>query len=317
MTTPVHAAGPEPAEPAPVTVAEAPAAPDAEVDPLTEPSPMPLSEPLSAEGAALIDTGRAVDAVEVLRQAVAAGEPSATDLLVRAHLDSGAWQPLVDWLLPIVEEGEVRYAGRLGVALAALGDHERAEAAFRVAIANGQLSASNDLAILLRDQNRFGEVVQVLSWAASEGDPQAGANLVSLYLESGDTLAAIEAAEAYADETRPDTIVALADVRSVQERVDEAETYYRRAAELGGLRAHTAYGQFLLSARGDAAGAEAEFREAQRHAEPNWASTMGYFLVQAGRPEEARWYLQQAADSGDADAMTALIELDGGDPTDD
>ncbi|MCO1654746.1 tetratricopeptide repeat protein [Pseudonocardia humida] len=321
MTTPVPTPGPEHAEPAPaapVSVAEAPAVPVAEVDdPITEPSPLPLSEPLSAEGAALIDTGRAVDAVEVLRQAVATGEPSATDLLVRAYLDSGAWQPLVDWLVPMVEQGELRFAGRLGVALAAIGDHERAEAAFRMAVSDGQVSASNDLAILLRDQNRMGEVVQVLTWAAQQGDSQAGANLVQLYLESGDTLAAIEAAEAYADETRPDTIVSLADVRAVQGRHDEAEAYYRRACELGGLRAHTAYGQFLLSARGDAVGAEAEFREAQRHSEPNWASTLGHFLVEAGRREEARWYLQHAADSGDADAMGTLIELDGGDPTDD
>ena len=44
---------------------------------------------------------------------------------------------------------------------------------------------------------------------------------------------------------------------------------------------------------------------------------MGYFLVDAGRADEARWYLQHAADTGDADAMSALIELDGGDPTDD
>ena len=100
MTTPVPTPGPEYAEPAPVSVAEAPAVPVVEVDdPIAEPSPLPLSEPLSAEGAALIDTGRAVDAVEVLRQAVArvrvAGEGSdlARDpAAARAHLPSSAWQ---------------------------------------------------------------------------------------------------------------------------------------------------------------------------------------------------------------------------------
>jgi TPR repeat protein len=294
-----------------------PAAAPPEVDPMAEPSPLPTTEPLSAQGAALIDTGRAVDAVEVLRQAVAAGEPSAVDLLARAYLDSAAWQQAADWLGALVEQGEVRFAGRLGVALAALGDRERAEDAFRLAVAHGQIGASNDLAILLDEGDRLGEAVQVLARAAELGDPQAGANLVELLLESGDSLAAIEAAEAYADEARPDTIVALADVRAVQGRHDEAEAYYRRAAELGGLRAHTAYGQFLLAVRGDPAGAELEFREAQRHAEPNWASTMGGFLVEAGRAEEARWYLQHAADSGDVDAMRTLMELDGRDPTDD
>ncbi len=282
-----------------------------------EPSPLPTTEPLSAEGAALIDTGRAVDAVEILRQAVAIGEPSAGDLLVRAYLDSGSWRAAVDWLGPLVEQGEVRYAGRLGVAYAEIGDRERAEDAFRLAVSSGELGAANDLAILLRDGDRLGEALQVLARAAEAGDPQAGANLVAMHLEAGDPTGAITAAETYADENRPDTLVALAEVRTVQGLADEAEAYYRRAGELGALRAHTAYGQFLLNVRGDAAGAELEFREAQRHAEPGWAATMGYFLVDAGRPDEARWYLQSAADSGDPDAMAVLIELDGGDPADD
>ncbi|HZG90913.1 MAG TPA: hypothetical protein VEZ42_11940 [Pseudonocardia sp.] len=282
-----------------------------------EPSPLPTTEPLSAEGAALIDTGRPVDAVEILRQAVATGEPSAGDLLVRAYLDSGSWRAAVEWLGPLVEQGELRYAGRLGVAYAEVGDRERAEEAFRLAVSAGELGAANDLAILLRDGDRFGEAVQVLARAAEAGDPQAGANLVAMHLEAGDSRAAIEAAEAYADENRPDTLVALAEVRTVQGLPDEAEAFHRRAAELGALRAHTAYGQFLLAVRGDAVRAELEFREAQRHAEPGWAAIMGYFLVDAGRPDEARWYLQSAADSGDPDAMAVLIELDGGDPADD
>jgi tetratricopeptide (TPR) repeat protein len=305
MSTPVPTSGPEPAAaPAPVVV-------------ITEPSPLPSVEPLSAEGAALIDVGRAVDAIEVLLQAAAVGEPSAGDLLVRAYLDNGSWRQAADWMIPQLEQGEVRFAGRLGVALAALGDREGAEQAFRAAIAAGEVGASNDLAILLRDQDRLGESVQLLVRAAEAGDPQAAANLVELYLEAGDTMAAIEVAQTFADETRPDTVVALADVRAAQGLADEAEAYYRRAGELGGLRAHTAYGQFLLGVRGDEAGAEAEFREAQRHSEPNWAATMGGFLVEAGRPDEARWYLQHAADSGDEDAVRVLIELDGGDPTDD
>jgi tetratricopeptide (TPR) repeat protein len=309
MTAPVPTSGPEPAAPA------APAVATPVV--ISEPSPLPTVEPLSAEGAALIDVGRAVDAVEVLLQAAAAGEPSAGDLLVRAYLDNGAWRQAADWMIPQIEQGEVRFAGRLGVALAALGDHDGAEEAFRAAIAAGEVGASNDLAILLRDQDRLGEGVQVLTRAAELGDAQAGANLVELYLEAGDTLAAIEVAEAFADESRPDTVVALADVRAAQGLVDEAEAYYRRAGELGGLRAHTAYGQFLLTVRGDVVGAEAEFREAQRHSEPDWAATMGAFLVETDRPQEARWYLRHAADGGDEDAARILIELDGGDPTED
>ena len=46
---------------------------------------------LSATGVALLDAGRPDEAVDVLRHAVAAGEPGADDLLARAYLDSGDW----------------------------------------------------------------------------------------------------------------------------------------------------------------------------------------------------------------------------------
>jgi tetratricopeptide (TPR) repeat protein len=274
-------------------------------------------EPLSAEGAALLGAGQALDAVHVLRRAVAAGEPSAPDLLVRAYLDSGSWRAVDEWLTPLVAQGHVRFAGRLGVALVELGDHERAEEMLRLAVENGEVAAANDLAILLRDEGRLGEAVQLLAYAAGAGDPQAAANIVALHLEAGDLASAAAAAEQNADEQRPDTIVALADVRAQQGRLEDAEGYYRWAAELGGLRAHTAYGQFLLAVRGDPARAEVEFRAAERHAEPGWAYTLGRFLLDEGRGDEARYYLQIAVDGGDAAASAAMAELDGEDPADD
>jgi TPR repeat protein len=274
-------------------------------------------EPLSTEGRALLDAARPYDAVDILRSGVAAGEPSAPDLLVRAYLDSGNWQAAADWLGPLVEQGHVRFAGRLGVALAEIGDDERAESALRLAVRKGELVAANDLAILLRDGGRFGEAVQVLMRAADAGDEQAAANLVALQLEEGDLPAAVTAAERHADEARPDTIVALADVRSLQGLLDEAEQLYRRADSLDALRAHTAYGQFLHVVRGDAVRAEREFREAQRHNEPGWANTLGRFLVEEGRSDEARGYLETAVGWGDRDAAALLAEIDGEDPTDD
>lgn len=274
--------------------------------------PLPI-EPLAAEGAALLEAGRPLEAVEVLRQAVASGDATAPDLLVRAYLDSGSWHAAAEWLGPLVEQGHVRFAGRLGVALVEVGDRERAEEALRLALDSGESAAANDLGILLRDEERLGEAVQVLARAAEAGDPQAGANLVALLLEDGDLDGAAEAAERYADEARPDSVLALAEVRAAQARAEEAEGLYRRAGALGALRAHTAYGQFLLAARGDTAGAEREFIEARRHAEPGWAYTMGRFLLDDGRPDDARGYLQSAADSGDRDAADLLGELDGED----
>jgi tetratricopeptide (TPR) repeat protein len=157
----------------------------------------------------------------------------------------------------------------------------------------------------------------VLRWAADAGDPQAAANLVELLYEAGDLGAATGVAERYADENRPDTLVALADVRAAAGRVDEAEALYDRGVELGAVRAHGAYGSFLLAARGDAGGAEREFREAGRRAEPGWAFTLGRFLLDEGRAAEARRYVTLAAALGDDEAVTLLAEMNGEDPFDD
>jgi Flp pilus assembly protein TadD len=290
---------------------------------MSEPRPDVPSTPatalgrLSAIGAALLDAGRADEAAQVLRRAVAAGEPGADDLLARAYLDGGDWYAAADHLRRLVGHGQVRFAGRLGVALAEIGDVDGAETAFRLALDHGELAACNDLAILLSREGRVAEADPLLRRGADAGDPQAAANLVELLFESGDLRAATEAAERYADEARPDTLVALADVRAAAGRTDEAEVLYRRAGVLGALRAHSAYGGFLLAARGDTVAAERELREAGRHDEPGWEFALGRFLVDDGRPAEARPYLARAAELGDGDAVTLLAEIDGEDPFDD
>lgn len=268
-------------------------------------------EDLAVAGAALLAAGRPHEAAEVLRQALAGGAPSALDLLVRAYFDSGSWRAAVDVLEPHVGHGDRRFAGRLGVALVQLGERERAESVLRLAVESGDVPAANDLAILLRDEGRLIEAVHLLVDAATKGDRLAAANLVALHLEAGDLSAAAAAAEQYATERRPDTILALADVRVQQGRYSDADALYRRAGELGALRAHTAYGQFLLVARGDVAAAEREFREAERIAEPGWAFALGRFLLDEGRVDEARPYLQIAVDEGDEQALVVLAELDG------
>jgi tetratricopeptide (TPR) repeat protein len=281
------------------------------------PNPLGALGRLSATGAALLEAGRPDEAVDVLRHAVAAAEPGADDLLARAYLDGGDWFAAADHLGRLVAHGQVRFAGRLGVALAEIGDVDRAEAAFRLALQHGELAAANDLAILLTGEGRFTEADPLLRRAADTGDPQAAANLVELLFESGDLRAATQVAERYAEEARPDTLVALADVRAAVGRADEAEELYRRAGALGALRAHSAYGGFLATVRADAAAAEREFREAGRHDEPGWQFGLGRFLVDDGRAAEARPYVAAAAALGDDEAVTLLAEIDGEDPFDD
>jgi tetratricopeptide (TPR) repeat protein len=293
-------------EPPPVPTAPAPAP--------ASPAPQPQ---LTTEGERLLAEDRPAEAVEVLRRALAAGEPHAADLLARAYLDSGSWQACIEWLFPYVEQGHVEFAGRLGVAYAELGDNDGAERALRLAVDSGEVAAANDLAILLRDTDRFAEATNVLTQAVEAGDEQAPANLIELYLEAGDLPAAVAAADRYATESLPDTIVALGDVRAAESRPDAAEHAYRRAVELGGVRAHTAYGQFLLAAYGDAPGAEEQFRQACQHNEPGWPSTLGRFLVDDGRADEAVEFLEAAVGWGDRAAADLLDEINGVDPTDD
>ena len=198
-----------------------------------------------------------------------------------------------------------------------LGERDRAEEMLRFAIDSGELAASNDLANLLRDTGRDAEAVQVLVRAADAGDGQAADNLVSVFLDADELAPAVEAAERYADDSRPDTVVALADARAAARRVDEAEQLYQRARRLGALRAHTAYAAFLLDVRGDRAGAENQLWEARRHREPGAAGALGRFLLDDGRPDEAREHLVVGAAAGYRDAAAALAELDGEDPYDD
>jgi Tfp pilus assembly protein PilF len=273
--------------------------------------------PLSARGVALLDAGRADEAVEVLLHALAAGEPGADDLLARAYLDGRDWFAAADHLRRLVRAGHVQFAGRLGVALAEIGEVDRAETAFRFALDKGELAAANDLAILLNREGRFDEVVPLLRWAADAGEPHAAANLVELLLEAGQLGSATQVAERYAHDSRPDTQVALADVRAAVGRADEAEALYRRAGELGALRGHSAYGAFLASVRSDPEAAEREFREAGRHDEPGWEFALGRFLVDDGRSAEARPYVAAAAATGDEEAVRLLAEIDGEDPYDD
>jgi hypothetical protein len=277
---------------------------------MSQPS-VPAPEDLAVQGAALLAAGRPYEAVDVLRQAVAGGDIAAPDLLVRAYFDSGNWRAAADWLGLLVEQGHVRFAGRLGVALVQLGERERAESVLRLAVESGEVPAANDLAILLRDEGRLREALHVLADAATAGDQLAAANLVELQLEAGDLPAAAAAAEQYATERRPDAIVALADVRVQQGRHAEADQLYRRACELRGLRAHIAYGQFLIGRIGEAEAAEREFREAERLGEPGYAFALGRFLLDEGRTVEARRYLEIAVGEGDQDALAALAELDG------
>lgn len=271
-----------------------------------------LPTSLSEQGRRLLESAvdRHDEAIEVLRHGVAAGEVDAPMLLARAYLGRGRRREAADLLEPIVAAGRVELAGLLAETLAALGEHDAAESAYVAAVAAGDLVATNDYGVFLRDRGRPHEAAHVLRRAARAGDELAPSNLVAVYLEELDDLAsARRVAEAYADERRPSTLVGLADVRLATGRAGDAERLYRRAAELGAHRGHVYYGWFLQDTRGDLAGAEREYRLAQRAGEPGWAYNLGRFLLDTGRAEEGQQLLEYAAYWGDAEAA-ALLDAD-------
>ena len=188
------------------------------------------------------------------------------------------------------------------MAYAELGDVDNAEQALRLAVDSGEVVAANDLAILLRDTDRLAEALHVLRHAAEDGDEQAPANLVGAAPGGGRRSSRPPRRRRGTPTSRDRTRSwrsATCGLRRASPR--PRRQAYRRAIELGGVRAHTAYGLFLLTAYGDASGAEEQFRVAWRHNEPGWPYMLGRFLVDDGRPEEAREFLEAAAGWGDRD----------------
>ncbi len=181
----------------------------------------------------------------------------------------------------------------------------------RLAVESGDVPAANDLAILLRDEGRLREALHLLVDAAAAGDQLAAANLVELQLEAGDLPAAAAAAEQYADRAQ-----AGHHPRARRRARAAGPPRRRRRAVPAGGGARSAAGAHRVRAVPDRrprrpGGAEREFREAERLAEPGWAFALGRFLLDDGRVDEARPYLQIAVDEGDPVALEALAELDG------
>lgn len=269
---------------------------------------------LTARGAALRDEDRHEEAVPVLREAVAAGEPEADRLLALTLKETADLEGARQVLVAAVARGHTHLAGLLGDIADDLGDDELAESSYRRAIDAGDVDALNDYGVFLRSRERYAEAVEVLDRAITAGDSLAAANLVSLHFDDlGDLDTAERLALRYLREDHPSTYVALSNVLAEQGRLDEADTRFREAVALGARKAHQNYARFLWKKREDLVGAEREFRLAQDGDEAGWGYELGSFLAAQSRPDEARDVLAWAASWGDVDAGRLLDELgDGG-----
>ncbi|MFC3891239.1 tetratricopeptide repeat protein [Lentzea rhizosphaerae] len=267
--------------------------------------------PLSRHGSELLDnsTDQAPHerAIEVLEQAVAAGEPAAARLLARGYLDQGRLIEAQELLAPLVAAGRDDLADVLADVLADLGLTEDAESAYLVAVAAGDSKAMNNFALFLAEQSRFDEAVEMFERAVELGDTLAPANLARTHLhDRRDVVSALAVAEQHLDTARPTTYCALAEVYAELGRLDEAEQLLRTAIDLDAQQAHIDYAEFLHRHRNDLVAAEREYRLAAELGEPAAGYHLGAFLLDHGDEDEAADVLEKAASWGDLDARRLL-----------
>ncbi|MFI9382106.1 tetratricopeptide repeat protein [Kutzneria sp. NPDC052558] len=268
-------------------------------------------EPLTGRAAALRDEDRHDEAIALLRDAVAAGEPSAPEVLAYALMGSDRPRDALKVLKKVIKRGRTDLFSLLGSLASELGAARTADRAYREAIANGDLSALNDYGLFLRLEGRFAEAISVLSRSAEFGDDLAPGNLMALYLDKlDDPRAALEIGEKYLDPDKPAIYPALADVYATLGRLDDAEELFHRGVELDAPRIHQQYAWFLWLHRHDLAAAEREFWAAWDNDESGWGYALGYFLLDQGRTEEAKAILERGATWGDLNARQLLEELD-------
>lgn len=271
----------------------------------------PVLGPLSRHGSEMLDnnTDQAPHerAIEVLEEAVAAGEPAAARLLARGYLDQGRLIEAQELLVPLVEAGRDDLADVLADVLADLDLTQDAERAYLVAVASGDSKAMNNFALFLAEQGRFDEAVGMFERAVELGDTLAPANLARTHLHDRlDVASALAVAERHLDKARPTTYCALAEVYAELGRLDEAERLLRTAIDLDAQQAHVDYAKFLHHHRNDAVAAEREYRLADEIGEPAAGYHLGAFLLEHGDADDAADVLERAASWGDIDARRLL-----------
>ncbi|NIH80840.1 tetratricopeptide repeat protein [Amycolatopsis viridis] len=272
---------------------------------------MHQGEPLTRRGTELRDEDLHEEAIEVLREAVAAGEPSAPRELAYALLGGARPRDALAVLKAAIGRGRVDLCTVLGSLATELGDYPAAHEAYRKAMDHGDLSALNDYGLLLCDEGNLDEAIAIFRRAAEFGDELAPGNLIALYVEDlNDLAAARDVGERYLSPRYPGVYPALGDVYANLGKLAKADALFRDGVRLGAPRVHQKYGWFLWKHRGDIEAAEREFWAAFDDDEVGWSHALGRFLLSRNRVDEARAVLERGAVWGDVDARELLDELE-------
>ena len=221
----------------------------------------------------------------MLRQGVATGEPSAPRpagpglpgerQLARRRRVAG----------PLVAQGHIRFAGRLGLALAEIGDtrpRRGGAAAGRRLRGAHRGQRPRDPAPRRRPARRGGAGARTRRRRRRplrRGEPGGAAPGGGRPPRRRST-----PPNGTCDDRRPETLVALAEVRAQQHRADEAERLHRRAVQLG-ARARTPHTAGSCSRSGGTGrGRSASSGRPSGAAEPGWAYTLGRSCSTTGDP---------------------------------
>lgn len=130
---------------------------------------------------------------DLMRRARERGDGRAASWIGRAMRDSDQG---LDHLRFSDESGDPEGSRELGLALKARGDFAEAEAAFRRADQRGSASGSLAMGLFLRDErNHLRSAEAAFRRAEQRGHPKGALNLIDLYSDRGDSVAADEARE--------------------------------------------------------------------------------------------------------------------------
>jgi hypothetical protein len=243
--------------------------------------------------------GRVEEAEEWYRRAAGTGHPHAMLVLGKRLSAAGQSEEAEEWYRRAAGTGDHDAMAVLAKWLERAGQSEEAEEWYRRAAGTGNL---NGMVTLMHWLWRAGKAREAKEWYRRA--VEAGNSSTKLFPQGSRRARRRRARQAAAETGDAEAMVAVAHSLGNAGRADEAERWYRRAAEAG--HPHEMVLGKRLGAAGQSEEAEEWYRRAAEAGNPNGMVALADLLGRAGRAEEAeRWY-RRAAEAGHPHAMLVL-----------